>query len=44
MKFLPTPTTRDFKDGQADRVRGGVVQTDTLSRAIFSGGGVNANS
>jgi hypothetical protein len=39
MNLLPTPTTRDYKDGQADRVRNGVIQTDTLSRAIFSGGG-----
>lgn len=35
MKLLPTPTTRDYKDGQATRIRDGVVQDDTLSRAIF---------
>lgn len=39
MDYLPTPTTRDYKDGQADRIRNGIIQTDTLSRAIFSGGG-----
>lgn len=44
MHLLPTPTTRDYKDGQADRIRDGVIQTDTLARAIFSGGGVNANA
>jgi hypothetical protein len=34
---LPTPTTRDYKDGQAEHKRDGVVQTDTVARAIFSG-------
>lgn len=38
MHLLPTPTTRDYKDGQADHKRNGVVQTDTLSRLIFGGG------
>ena len=37
MDFLPTPTTRDYKDGQAEHRRGGVVQTDTLARAIING-------
>lgn len=33
---LPTPTVRDYKDGQAAHERNGVVQTDTLARAIFN--------
>jgi DNA (cytosine-5)-methyltransferase 1 len=35
---LPTPTTRDYKDGSADHKRNGKVQTDTVARAIFSSG------
>jgi len=38
MHLLPTPTTRDYKDGQANHRRNGVIQTDTLARAIFGGG------
>lgn len=34
---LPTPTTRDYKDGNSDYERDGVVQTDTVARAVFSG-------
>jgi hypothetical protein len=37
---LPTPTTRDFKDGQAEHLRDGVVQTDTVARAVFNSGEV----
>jgi len=37
---LPTPTTRDYKDGQAEHERDGVVQTDTVARAIFNSGEV----
>ena len=37
---LPTPTTRDYKDGSADHERHGKVQTDTVARAIFSSGEV----
>jgi DNA (cytosine-5)-methyltransferase 1 len=37
---LPTPTTRDYKDGSANHERGGKVQTDTVARAIFSSGEV----
>jgi DNA (cytosine-5)-methyltransferase 1 len=37
---LPTPTTRDYKDGSADHERDGKVQTDTVARAIFSSGEV----
>jgi hypothetical protein len=33
---LPTPTTRDYKDGHAEHKRYGVVQTDTVARAIFA--------
>jgi hypothetical protein len=35
---LPTPTTRDYKDGSANHERDGKVQTDTVARAIFSSG------
>jgi hypothetical protein len=37
---LPTPTTRDHKDGQAEHQRDGIVQTDTVARAIFNSGEV----
>lgn len=37
---LPTPTTRDYKDGSAEHERDGVVQTDTIARAIFNSGEV----
>lgn len=37
MDFLPTPTTRDHKDGSAEHRRNGIVQTDTLARAIING-------
>lgn len=33
--LIPTPTTRDYKDGQAAHERDGVVQTDTVGRAVF---------
>ena len=36
--ILPTPTTRDWKDSQAPHERNGVVQTDTVARAIFNSG------
>jgi DNA (cytosine-5)-methyltransferase 1 len=35
MKLFPTPTTRDYKDGQAERIRDGVIQDDTIARCIF---------
>jgi DNA (cytosine-5)-methyltransferase 1 len=41
VQLLPTPIVRDYKDGQAPAVRDGVVQTDTVARAIFSSGEVN---
>ena len=37
---LPTPTTRDYKDGSEPHERDGVVQTDTVARAIFNSGEV----
>ena len=37
---LPTPTTRDHKDGSAEHERDGVVQTDTVARAILNSGEV----
>lgn len=40
METLPTPTTRDWKDSQAPHERDGVVQTDTVARAIFNSGEV----
>ena len=41
METLPTPTTRDWKDSQAPHERDGVVQTDTVARAIFNSGEVD---
>jgi hypothetical protein len=35
---LPTPTTRDYKDGTEPHERDGVVQTDTVARAVFNSG------
>jgi hypothetical protein len=37
---LPTPTTRDYKDGSEPHERNGVVQTDTVARAVFNSGQV----
>lgn len=37
---LPTPMSRDYKDSQAEHQRDGVVQTDTVARAIFNSGEV----
>ena len=34
MKLFPTPTTRDYKDGQAQHRRNGIVQDDTVARCI----------
>ena len=39
--LFPTPTARDFKDGQAEHERDGVVQTDTVARAIFNSGEIS---
>jgi hypothetical protein len=37
---LPTPTTRDYKDGSEPDERDGIVQTDTVARAVFNSGEV----
>ena len=39
--LIPTPTTRDYKDGSAEHERDGVVQTDTVARAILNSGEVH---
>lgn len=36
--LFPTPTTRDYKDGSEPHERDGIVQTDTVARAIFNSG------
>ena len=38
--LLPTPIVRDYKDGQAEVLRYGKVQTDTVGRAIMNSGEV----
>ena len=38
--LIPTPTTRDHKDGTAEHERDGVIQTDTVARAVFNSGEV----
>jgi len=38
--LLPTPIVRDYKDGQAEVIRDGKVQTDTVGRAIMNSGEV----
>jgi DNA (cytosine-5)-methyltransferase 1 len=38
--YLPTPTTRDYKDGTQAHERDGKVQTDTVARAVFNSGEV----
>jgi DNA (cytosine-5)-methyltransferase 1 len=37
---LPTPTTRDHKDGTVPHERDGVVQVDTVARAVINSGEV----
>ncbi len=39
-ELMPTPTTRDYKDGSEPHEREGIVQTDTVARAIFNSGEV----
>jgi len=39
--LIPTPTTRDHKDGTAEHQRDGIVQTDTVARAVFNSGEVS---
>jgi len=38
--LMPTPTTRDYKDGSQPHERDGKVQTDTVARAVFNSGEV----
>jgi DNA (cytosine-5)-methyltransferase 1 len=38
--LMPTPTTRDYKDGSQAHERDGKVQTDTIARAVFNSGEV----
>jgi DNA (cytosine-5)-methyltransferase 1 len=38
--LIPTPTTRDHKDGSQPHERDGIVQTDTVARAVFNSGEV----
>jgi DNA (cytosine-5)-methyltransferase 1 len=40
MEMMPTPAARDHKDGTQDHSRNGVVQTDTVARAILNSGEV----
>jgi hypothetical protein len=40
MELFPTPIVRDYKDGSAEVIRDGEVQTDTVARAIFNSGEV----
>jgi hypothetical protein len=40
-ELMPTPAARDHKDGAQDHLRDGVVQTDTVARAIFNSGEVS---
>jgi DNA (cytosine-5)-methyltransferase 1 len=39
--LMPTPMTRDYKGDTAPHERNGVVQTDTVERAIFHSGQVD---
>ena len=40
LDLIPTPTTRDYKDGSQPHERDGKVQTDTVARAVFNSGEV----
>jgi hypothetical protein len=40
LPMFPTPIVRDYKDGQAEVLRNGKVQTDTVGRAIMNSGEV----
>lgn len=42
--FLPTPLARDYKEGTAPHYRNGVVQTDSVARAIFNSGEVSGRN
>jgi hypothetical protein len=34
LHFVPTPTTRDYKDGKKPRIRDGKIQMDTIGRFV----------
>jgi hypothetical protein len=40
LDLIPTPTTRDYKDGSQPHERDGKVQTDTIARTVFNSGEV----
>jgi hypothetical protein len=42
--LFPTPAARDFRDGTLPYERDGVVQTDTVARAVFNSGEVSATN
>lgn len=42
--LLPTPTARDFKDGSTAYSRDGVLQTDTIARAVINSGEITGFS
>lgn len=42
--LMPTPTTRDYKDGQEAHTRNGKVQTDTVGRAVLNSGEIEVFS
>jgi hypothetical protein len=42
--LMPTPTTRDYKDGQSAHERDGVIQTDTVARAVFNSGEIDGTN
>ena len=44
MQLLPTPAARDYKDGTAAHLRDGIVQTDTVARAVFNSGEVTGRN
>lgn len=39
--LMPTPCARGFKDGTADRIRDGKVQTDSVAKTVINSGEVN---
>jgi DNA (cytosine-5)-methyltransferase 1 len=41
---IPTPTARDYKDGSSEHKRDGVVQTDSVARAVFNSGEVQGTN
>jgi hypothetical protein len=41
LDLIPTPTTRDYKDGTVEHKRDGIVQTDTVARAVFNSGEIS---